>query len=293
MKLTIRTPATSANLGPGFDCLGIALDIWAEVRVETVSSAGRAEGAARLVEQGINAAFEGVGLPPPVSISWDNGLPLARGLGGSASLRAAGLLAGNALLDGLHNEDALLQLGTRLEGHPDNMAPTLFGGLQVSLLGSNRMPLHIAAPVPGDLSVVVFVPDFEMPTQEGRRRIARTTFTREDAVANFGRIALLLAALNAGRYDLLDEATQDRYHQPVRGEIFPGLAPIMAAAKDAGAAASYLSGGGSTVAAFMQGEAPAERVARMMTLAATSHGFSGRSIITSPSARGAYVAAQS
>ncbi|MGF2075729.1 hypothetical protein ACQUFC_19695, partial [Enterococcus casseliflavus] len=80
------------------------------------------------------------------------------------------------------------------------MAPTLFGGLQVSLIGAGRKPMHIATPVPGDLAVVVFVPDFEMPTQEGRRRIARTTFTREDAVANFGRIALLLAALNAGRY---------------------------------------------------------------------------------------------
>jgi homoserine kinase len=293
VKLTIRTPATSANLGPGFDCLGIALDIWAEVEVETVSTAGRAEGATRLVEQGINAAFEGIGLPPPVTIAWDNGLPLARGLGGSASLRAAGLLAGNALLDGLHNEDALLELGTRLEGHPDNMAPTLFGGLQISMIGSDRKSLHVDAPVPEDLAVVVFVPDFEMPTQEGRRRIARTTFTREDAVANFGRIALLLAALNAGRYDLLDEATQDRYHQPVRSEIFPGLNPIMAAAKDGGAAASYLSGGGSTIAAFVQGTDATERVARMMTLTATSHGFSGKSIITSPSQRGVHVAESS
>jgi homoserine kinase len=116
---------------------------------------------------------------------------------------------------------------------------------------------------------------------------------REDAVANFGRIALLLAALNAGRYDLLDEATQDRYHQPVRSEIFPGLNPIMAAAKDGGAAASYLSGGGSTVAAFVQGTDATERVARMMTLTATSHGFSGRSIITAPSSRGVYVAESS
>jgi len=151
----------------------------------------------------------------------------------------------------------------------------------------------VGAPVPADLAVGGFVPDFEMPTQEGRRRIARTTFTREDAVANFGRIALLLAALNAGRYDLLDEATQDRYHQPVRSEIFAGLNPIMAAAKDGGAAASYLSGGGSTVAALVQGTDATERVARMMTLTATSHGFSGRSIITAPSARGVHVAESS
>jgi homoserine kinase len=290
VRLTIRTPATSANLGPGFDCLGIALDVWAEVRVETVRSASRAEGAARLVEQGINAAFEGVGLAPPLSIAWDNAIPLARGLGGSASLRAAGLLAGNALLDNLHDAETLLVLGTRLEGFPDNMSPTLFGGLQVSLKVSDRQALHVGAPVPEDLCVVVFVPDFEMPTQEGRRRIARTPFTREDAVANFGRIALLVAAMGAGRYDLLDEATQDRYHQPVRSEIFPGLKPIMAAAKEAGAAASYLSGGGSTVAAFVRGRDGTERVARLMAQAAIANGFSGRSIITAPSKRGAYVA---
>ena len=215
-------------------------------------------------------------------------MPLARGLGGSASLRAAGLLAGNALLDGMHDAEALLALGTKLEGHPDNMAPTLFGGLQVSLRGSDGNLLHVEAALPADLGVVVFVPDFEMPTQEGRKRIARTPFTREDAVFNFGRIALLVAAMGAGRFDLLDEATQDRYHQPVRSEIFPGLNPIMAAAKGGGAAASYLSGGGSTVAAFVQGDV-AERVARVMTQAAMANGFHGRSIITRPSAQGAHL----
>src|SRR5690606_23021616 len=101
---------------------------------------------------------------------------------------------------------------------------------------------------------------------------------------NASRVGLLVAALNAGRYDLLNDATQDRIHQPVRGEIFPGLEPIMAAARQAGAAASYLSGGGSTVAAFTNENA--ERVARLMTQAAIAAGFSGRSIITRPTTRG-------
>jgi len=255
--------------------------------VETVSRPQRAEGATRLVEQGINAAYEGITSVPPVSIEWDNTIPLARGLGGSASLRAAGLLAGNALLDNAHNPDTLLALGTKLEGHPDNMAPTLFGGLQVSLRGEDGVLRHVDAALPPDLGVVVFVPDFEMPTQEGRRRIARTAFTREDAVFNFGRIALLVAALAQGRYDLLDEATQDRYHQPVRSEIFAGLKPIMAGAKEGGAVATYLSGGGSTVAAFVKDNA--ERVARLMTQSAIANGFHGRSIITKPSSQGAYL----
>jgi homoserine kinase len=136
--------------------------------------------------------------------------------------------------------------------------------------------------------VVVFVPDFEMPTQESRRRLP-VSLSRQDAVFNASRVALLLAALAAERFDLLDEATQDRLHQPVRSQIFPGLNPIMAAAKAAGAIASYLSGGGSTVAAFVI-EREAE-VASAMAEAARSHGYGGRSIVTAPTQQGAHVVA--
>jgi homoserine kinase len=254
--------------------------------VETVSgSPANGPSIRRLVEQGIQAAYEGVGKPPAVNISWDGAIPLARGLGGSAALRAAGLLAGNALLDNVHDRERLLELGTRLEGFPDNMSPCLFGGFQVNARGASGL-IHLQAPLPADLQVVVFVPEFEMPTQESRRRLPKQ-LSREDAVFNVGRAALLVAALGAGRYDLLDEATQDRIHQPVRGQIFAGLGPIMAAAKEAGAAAAYLSGGGSTVAAFVQSDA--ERVSRLMTQTAVAHGFSGRSIITKPTPQGAHI----
>ena len=104
-----------------------------------------------------------------MSIAWDGAIPIARGLGASAALRAAGLLAGNALLGGLHDDEKLLALGTGLEGHPDNMAPALFGGLQVCVR-SEQAILHVAAALPDDLKVVVYVPDFEMPTQESRKR---------------------------------------------------------------------------------------------------------------------------
>jgi homoserine kinase len=286
MEMTVRVPASSANLGPGFDCLGLALDIWATVKVKTVQHPDHTEPSiARLVRQGINAAYEGAGAQPTLAIEWDKTIPLARGLGASASLRAAGLLAANALLDGRHDPEALFAMGTKLESHPDNMAPTLFGGLQVSLFGRAGL-IHTAAPVPENLKVVVFVPDFEMPTQESRRRLPKE-LPREDAVFNWSRVALLLAAFASSRFDLLDEATQDRMHQPVRGEIFPGLAPIMAAAMAGGAAASYLSGGGSTVAAFVvEGE---ERVARLMTQAAVANGYAGRSMITAPTSKGAYL----
>jgi homoserine kinase len=285
VKLTIRTPATSANLGSGFDSLGLALDLWSTVTVETVSSLRQPSQTARLVQQGIDEAYADAGTPPPLALEWDGAIPLARGLGASAALRAAGLLAGNALLDGLHSMDTLLEKGTKLEGHPDNMAPALFGGLQVIVRGDAGL-IHLDAPLPPELKVVVFVPDFEMPTQESRRRLPRQ-FSREDTVFNVGRVALLVAAMGRGRFDVLDEATQDRIHQPVRAEIFKGLTPIMTAAKEAGAAAAYLSGGGSTVAAFTRDNE--ERVSRLMTQAAVAHGFSGRSLITAPTQAAAHI----
>ena len=288
MNVTVRAPATSANLGPGFDCLGLAVDIWTTVRVETGRADGTEQGLQRLVWQGVQAAFENVGAPPELRIEADGGIPIARGLGASAALRAAGLLAGNALLDNLHDAEALLAMGTRLEGHPDNMAPCLLGGFQVNVRDTQGRVIHIEAPLPDDLMVVVFVPDFEMPTQESRRKLPRQ-LSREDTVFNVSRVALLVAALAAGRFDLLHEATQDRIHQPMRSGIFKGLAPIMEAAREAGAAASYLSGGGSTVAAFVKGGGAIERVARLMTQAALAAGFSGRSLITQPTARGAHL----
>jgi len=134
--------------------------------------------------------------------------------------------------------------------------------------------------------VVLFVPDFEMPTNESRRALP-TTLSREDAVHNASRTALLIAALARDRLDLLDTATRDRLHQPARARIFPALPAIMAAAKSAGAACAYLSGGGSTVAAWTRSNE--ETIARAMVSAASAQGYTGRSLLAEPSAEGARV----
>ena len=287
MKITVRTPASTANLGPGFDCLGLALDLWAVVTVDTSHNGGRAEGAARLVDQGINAAFDGVGKPPPLSIEWDGALPLARGLGASASLRAAGLLAGNALLDNVHDIEMLLALGTRLEGFPDNMSASLLGGLQVLVQGEAGLitSAGAAAAGPGHRRLRARLRDADAGGAAAHR---------QDAVHPPGRRLQLrthrAAGGVAGAGALRPAARGDAGPLPparARPDL-PGLAPIMAAAVDAGAAASYLSGGGSTVAAFVQGEG-GERVARLMTQAAIANGYSGRSLITRASDRGAYI----
>jgi len=289
-SVTVRVPATSANLGAGFDCLGLALELSADVTVALAPSSGDGGPLPSMAAAAVRAAFRAAGRPEPgdLDVVWRMGepaLPVARGLGASAAARAGGLVAANALMEGPLPYDRLLALGAELEGHADNMAPALFGGLQIAVRDGDDWR-RLAVPLPAGLRVVLFVPDFEMPTQESRRKLPRQ-LTREDAVFNVGRAALLVAALAQGRWDLLDAATQDRLHQPARAQIFPPLFEIFAAAKEAGAHAAYLSGGGSAVAALAtEGE---ERIARLMQQAAIARGYSGSTILTSPSAQGAKV----
>jgi homoserine kinase len=291
MTVTVRVPATSANLGPGFDCLGLALELAAEV---TISAAPQGATPDHPLNTMVAAAYRagcraaGEAEPVELCVAWkSDGLPVARGLGASAAARAAGLVAANASLEGALGDDELFAAGAELEGHPDNIAPALFGGLQVCVRDRDGW-LRSASPIADGLRVVLLVPDFEMPTQESRRRLPKQ-LSRVDAVSNASRAALLVAALAQGHWDLLDAATQDRLHQPARGEIFTALEDVFEAAKEGGAHAAYLSGGGSTVAALATGHE--ERIARLMLQAAIARGYSGKTIITKPSAQGAMVAA--
>ena len=284
-RIRIRVPATSANLGSGFDCLGLALGLSAEVTLSLGASAEPAQSIETMVVAAARAAYRAAGKPEPdeLSASWDRGFPVARGLGASAAARAAGLVGANALMGGLLSPDELLALGASLEGHADNIAPALFGGLQVVVCDGDAWR-RVDIPLPAGLRVVLLIPDLEMPTQQSRKKLPQK-LSRDDAVFNVGRAALLVAALAQGRWDLLDTATQDKLHQPARAQLFPALFDIFDAAKEGGAHAAYLSGGGSTVAALVtDGE---ERVSRLMQQAATARGYSARTVITEPSAEGA------
>ncbi|MEX0785261.1 MAG: homoserine kinase, partial [Dehalococcoidia bacterium] len=183
------------------------------------------------------------------------------------------------------SQDELLAIGAELEGHADNMAPALFGGLQVVVREGDGW-LRLGVPLPAGLKVVLLIPDLEMPTRESRRKLPKRV-SREDAVFNASRAALLVAALAQGRWELLDTATQDRLHQQARAELFPALFDIFDAAKEGGAHAAYLSGGGSAVAALAT--AGEERVSRLMQQAATARGYSARTVITEPNLDGAGV----
>ena len=288
-KVLLRVPATSANLGPGFDCLGLALDLWAQFTLEARDAPVPPpdDPLLAVVLEAVAAyhAASAIEAPAGLSVAWQGDIPVARGLGASAVARAAGLVGANALAGGLLGLEDLLPLGAELEGHADNIAPALFGGLQVAVWEGQRVT-HVAVPLPPRLRVVLLVPERTMPTDESRRLLP-SPVAREDAVFNVGRVALLVAALASGRLDLLDTATADRLHQPARSPLLPGMDQIMAAARTAGALCSYLSGGGSTIAAWTLEDG--EEIADAMRRAAEAAGSGGRIIVTRPSESGAEI----
>jgi len=288
-RIVVRAPATTANLGPGFDCLGMALDLWAEVVVsaaeEPLPPPGPPLGG--MVVEAAQRLFSHVGKQSPAGLSaeFTQEIPVARGLGASAVARAAGLLAANVLLGEPLEREEILALGAELEGHADNMAPVLFGGLQVAVRDGESV-FHAGLAAPEGLKAVLFVPDVEMPTQESRQALPEF-LSREDTVYNIGHAALVVAALASGRLDLLDVATRDRLHQPARAKVFPTMEALFQAARQAGALGVFLSGGGSTVLALAsEGE---ENIAKAMAKAAAGEGTGGHAIVTAPSNEGAQV----
>jgi homoserine kinase len=211
---------------------------------------------------------------PPVA-SYRGDLPVGRGLGMSAASRAAGLVGANELLGRPLTDEALVGLAVRLEGHGDNIIPALFGGLRVVVHRKDGELVHVGVPPPDDLRLALLIPEFSMPTEESRRRLP-ASLTRQQAVHNIGRAALTVAALTQHRYDALRTSVEDVLHQPARGEIFPAMPKMIAAAQEAGAYGAYLSGGGSTIAAFVSPDAgdvvaaAMAEVARAEGLAATT-----------------------
>jgi homoserine kinase len=263
VSVHVRVPATSANLGPGFDALGLALALHNEVTAEeaggvTVRIEG--EGADRLtrsadnvVVRGVRLAYEAAGRPfKGCALTCLNRIPTSRGLGSSAAAWVGGLVAGNALLGAPLSRNALLTLATRAEGHPDNVAAAIFGGLTVSCATADKIEA-IALPVPRELSWVVLIPVVTSSTAEARALLPGTV-PREDAVFNVQRVALLLASLQAGRPEALATALEDRLHQPYRLKLFPWLPEVAAAARGAGALGCVLSGAGPALLAVVAGD---------------------------------------
>jgi homoserine kinase len=292
----VTVPATTANLGPGFDTLGMALELRNVVELtltkDGVSIEIQGEGSDQLLRDRTNLVVQAMGLVaeaagqplPGVSLRMQNAIPLARGLGSSAAATVAGVVLAGAALGLRLSPEEMLRLAVRLEGHPDNVAPCLLGGLTVAIPGDVPRALRLDPP---DLMVALLIPNFGLSTSDARAVLPETV-SRQDAVFNVSRAALWVAALVTRRYELLSAACEDRLHQPYRRQLIPYLDDVVAAALGAGAAAAFLSGAGPSVAALVRSEA-ADTVVRAMQTAALAYGVEARSVLTEPSPRGVTV----
>ena len=271
-SVRVRVPATSANLGPGFDTLGLALGLHDEVEVAVTSSGLDIEvsgegagdvadaGEKHLIVRAIRVAFDDLGLPQPpgLALRCVNQIPHGRGLGSSAAAVVAGLLAGRALAPGgpeRMTDDAVLTLASELEGHPDNAAACLLGGLTLAWADGPEVHAVRLEPRP-DLRATVLVPSTELAT-ETARGLLPASVPHADAAHAAGRAALLVAALTGVHQEgLLLPATDDRLHQGYREPAMPATLALVAALRSAGHAA-VVSGAGPTVLVLATGEPPA------------------------------------
>lgn len=289
--IKVRVPATSANLGTGFDAVGVALQRYVTVRVAIATeNEGERSPMSRHVRKAVRAVFRELGRERPeseeIEISVEAEFPLGRGLGASAACRGAGLVAANALLGQPLSEHRVLEIGSDLEGHADNMAPALFGGCQIVAMKGPRVT-RVALPVADGLRFVGFTPSFNMSTKKGRALLPGN-LSRKDAVHNSCRSALLVAALTTGSWDALKTATDDRLHQIPRSKLFPTMFELFEVAESAGAYAAYLSGGGSTLMALTS-EDRAESVREAWVSAAGARGITGDAFITGIDTGGAQI----
>jgi homoserine kinase len=307
-RVAVEVPATTANLGAGYDCLGMALAMtnrivlevrgWGKTGHEIVVEG---EGADELtgsqdnrfiagVEAAIREARGGVPEGARWRVEMANKIPLARGLGSSASATVGGLLAANALLgDALSTAD-LLRLATAIEGHPDNTAPALIGGFVASAIVGDTVEA-IRFDVPRGLRAVVFIPELRLATSE-MRAVLPETVPREDAVANLARVAIGVAGIASGRRDILRYLTEDRLHEPYRAAVYPQLPRMIADARAAGAVGACLSGAGSSIVAFTDTVAGVARIESAFRAAAADTDLPGQIEVVAPRNTGAKVLPQ-
>ena len=274
MSTLIRVPATSANLGPGFDCLGLALDLWNEIKVDVAGDQLQiiveGEGKSSIPTDETNAIYQAMQsyakrhhkvLPTGIFLHCFNRIPLGSGLGSSAAAVVGGILAAGSVLGLAENKATQLEAAAIIEGHPDNVAPCLMGGLVAAFMDEGQVVARNLEVAP--LSMILVVPDFQLLTKSSRA-VLPVQFSRQDAVFNLSRVVLLTDALAEGDLDLLSLVMQDRIHQPYRIPLIPGAAAVIDAAKKAGAAAVVLSGAGPSLLAVLHSESDRQIVGKAM-----------------------------
>jgi homoserine kinase len=315
-RIRVRVPATTSNLGPGFDVLGMALKLYCELELKAAwpdlrrpswkrggGSSGRGqirveiegEGAGELPEDDTNLIVKSFRRVLPASACTEpllfkikNGIPLSRGLGSSAAARLCGLLAANTLRPRRSAPvEKLVDYAVKLEGHPDNVMPAFHGGMQASLWEDGRTE-HYPVRIPKGLGVVVCIPDFEVSTEKARKSLPpRVSF--QIASKTSARLAFLIGAFERGELRWLREAMQDVLHQPHRARLVKGMNKVIAAANKAGAYGAALSGSGPTILAFTPPGPKQAQIGRAMQKAFFAAGVESRYLALDVDLQGARV----
>ena len=269
MKVSVKVPASSANLGPGFDCIGLALPIYNTITIEETVLPGTGieinliseeesidemvfdsipKDENNIVYKAVEMLYNSIGQEPSeLRINIQSQIPITRGLGSSSSIVVGGLLAANKLLGNPADEAALLAIATEVEGHPDNVAPAILGGVVLASQEEDGMISYCKLKWPEEWDITVCIPDFELSTE-----IARSVLPKEvpmqDAIFNARHLAMLVQAINTADAKLMKSALKDRIHQPYREKLVPGMKEIMDAFKhEDGVLGCVLSGAGPSM----------------------------------------------
>ena len=269
MKVSIKVPASSANLGPGFDCIGLALPIYNTITVEETVLPGSGieinvmsddetidemvfnnipKDENNLVYKAVEMLYNSIGqIPSELKINIQTGIPIARGLGSSSSIIVGGLLAANKLLGNPADEAALLAIATEVEGHPDNVAPAILGGVVLATQEDDGSLAYAKLNWPEEWDITVCIPDFQLSTEIARSILPKEV-SMQDAIFNAKHLAMLIQALNTQDEKLMKIALKDRLHQPYREKLVPGMREIMDAFRhEDGVLGCVLSGAGPSL----------------------------------------------
>jgi homoserine kinase len=301
MKIRVKVPATTANLGPGFDALGLALNLWNEAEFTCTDDSKivvnvNGEGEGKLPTNAENAIAEAAlqiydlagKVCHGLNIDCINRVPLGSGMGSSSAAMLTGMLGANALLGNPLTDEEILKLAIETEGHPDNVAPAMLGGLVASIVHEDRV-VSMKLPAKanhGSIHATIVLPDFDFPTKQARAILPKQV-ERPDAIYNISRVVLVTEALRTGNLELLGIAMKDSLHQPYRLPLIPGAIAALEAGKKAGASAVALSGAGPSLIAFSsKGES---RIGAAMKRAFESAGLSARIFELETSYEGAEV----
>jgi homoserine kinase len=296
----VKVPASTANLGPGFDTIGLAFDLYTsiemsfakttQIQLESKELEELPHDKTNLLYRVAAHLFQKASLPiPELTIKVKSEIPLARGLGSSAAAIVGSLVAANQLAGEPFDREQIFSLASWWEGHPDNVGASLYGGIMVA-----SMPQHPEAPIPAlslpapDLHALVIIPNFQLPTTKARS-VLPTEYIKSDVIFNIGRSSLLVAALAQGRYDLLKEAMQDCIHQPFRANLVPGLEEILLQASHYGALGAALSGAGPTILCFYQSKQQRIQLSQFIGKVMSQHQISYQQMDLSPDSSGVQI----